>query len=116
MLQICDLIINKPLKNHIRDLYYKWRAPCVRALFEGGATGRIDLKIPRDILIDICEKTVKELNLQQRVKPTIRKAFRKTGQDPFFDDMDLFTNHLDNLSKDAIYKSIIDSQTATVIN
>ena len=112
VLQVCDLIINKKLKQNIRELYYRWRAPHVRSLRESGVKGRVDIKIPRDTLIDICEKSVKKLNLQERLKPTIRKMFRKAGQDPFFDCSELFKQHLDSLSKDAMYKSIIHSQTA----
>ena len=112
VMQVCDLIINKALKQIFRDLYYIWRAGHVKEQRNAGVIGRLKLKIPRDVLIDIIEKTIKKMNQQQRIKPTIREMFQKAGQDPFVDCSEKFCTHLDSLSQDSMYKSIIRNQTA----
>ena len=111
VMQVCDLVINKPLKGHIRTMYYQWRSVETKRLRLTGTTGKINLKIPRDTLIDICERAVKKMNQQQHEKPTIRTNFRKAGQDPFVDCTAAFKAHLDSLSKDVMYKRILDQQT-----
>ena len=114
VLQVCDLIINKNLKQHIRTMYYQWRAEYVRRLRrEEGIQGKLNVKIPRDTLIDICERAVEKMNQVQHENPTIREMFRKVGQDPFVDCSVKFKEHLDNLEKDTMYKTIINRQTAT---
>ena len=71
---------------------------------------KLDVKIPRDVLIDIIEQSIKKMNQEQRENPTIRQMFRKVGQDPFFDCTELFKTHLDSLSKDSMYRTIIENQ------
>lgn len=116
VLQICDLIINKVFKQNVRDLYYTWRAQHVRSQRAIHGNGRLKIKIPRDTLIVIVEQSIRKMNQQQREKPTIRTMFRKAGQDPHFSCIDMFKQHLDSLSKDSMYRTIINRQTATVID
>ena len=78
----------------------------------GNVKGKLKLKIPRDNMIDIIEKSVQKLNHKQRVEPSIRNAFQKVGQDPFVDCSTKFRTHLDSLKQDSMYKTLIDNQTA----
>ena len=50
------------------------------------------------------------MNLLQQQNPTIRTMFKKAGQDPFINCTDEFKEHLDSLSKDSMYKTIIENQ------
>ncbi len=116
VLQVCDLIVNKDLKNYIRDGYYRWRTQFVKDKRREGVSGKLKVKIPRDILIDIIEKAVKKMNRQQQQNPTIRKMFKKAGQDPFMQSIHEFKQHLDSLSKDSMYKTIINNQQSDVLS
>ena len=44
VLQVCDLIINKPFKQHVRNGYYRWRTTFVRQQRDSGVTGKLNIK------------------------------------------------------------------------
>ena len=62
VLQICDLIINKVFKQYFRYDYCNWRTQFVKDKRSEGVIDQLKIKIPRDILIDIIEKTVKNIS------------------------------------------------------
>ena len=110
VLQVCDLIINKPFKQHVRNGYYRWRTTFVRQQRDSGVTGKLNIKIPRDVLINLIENAVKQMNRKQRETPTIRAMFQSVGQDPFVNCSEQFKIHLDSLSKDSMYRNVINAQ------
>ena len=112
VLQVCDLIINKVFKQFARNGYYSWRTRFIKEKRLEGVSGKLKVKIPRDVLINIIEESIKKMNRLQQEKPTIRSMFQKAGQDPVVNCEEQFKMHLDSLQKDSMYKTIINNQQA----
>lgn len=85
VVQVCDLIINKTFKQILRDHYYAWRRAYIREKRAAGVQGKLNIKLPRDSMIEFIEASIKELNRRQLAKPTIRTMFQRVGQDPNID-------------------------------
>ena len=78
-----------------------------RARLEGEGGRKITLKVKTPQMIRMCEQAVEDFNRKQRDAqyPSLRKAFRKTYQDPWYDSKEDFKRHLDGLEQDALYNS-----------
>ena len=111
VLQVCDLIINKSFKQFIQNLYYQWRREYIRAKKAAGVSGKLNIKLPRDQMIGFIEQSVKKINRNQMMKPTIRTTFQRVGQDPNVDCTDLFKAHLDSIAEGSMYRTILNAQT-----
>ena len=112
VLQVCDLIINKVFKQFARNGYYSWRTRFIKEKRLEGVSGKLKVKIPRDVLINIIEESIKKMNRLQQQKPTIRSMFQKAEQDPVVNCEEQFKMHLDSLQKNSMYKTIINNQQA----
>ena len=78
-MQVCDLVVNKPLKQFIREHYDMWRvAQEVNNNNENGSIERIMPK--RDDMIRFIERSVKKFNGKYQTEGLIRKCFESTGQ------------------------------------
>lgn len=108
VLQVCDLTVNKDIKNLIKQGYYRWRSKFISAARERGATGSVTLKMPITEMADIVEAAVKGFNQDERQRRSIEKTFRKAGQDPWCHDEDLFKSHLDDLTQSSLFKANIE--------
>jgi hypothetical protein len=123
VLQVCDLTCNKDLKAFIRNGYYSWRTTFIKAakekLKQEGKSEHdawLTIKIGIAEMTNIVEAAVKEYNEKQRASESIRLTFRKVNQDPWKDCKSEFKAHLDSLQEDAMYRRIIDNQTATELD
>ena len=67
-------------------------------------------------MADITEYVVQDFNTNEKSTQSIRRTFLKAGQNPWMHDENLFESHLSSLKKDALYKDIIENQTAVEIN
>ena len=121
VIQVCDLVANKDIKQFIRNRYYMWRTEFIRAerskLIQAGTPDeRIKLKIPRDVMINVVEEAFKEFNRRELERESIRKTFRKVSQDPWRDSSAEFKAHLDSLAEEAMYKALFDNQAVNDID
>eukprot|EP00956_Cyclotella_meneghiniana_P024783 scaffold50391_cov37-Cyclotella_meneghiniana.AAC.1 len=119
IIQVCDLIANKDLKQAIRKGYYKWRTNFIankkaEIEREGGSpnNARIKFKMPIDEMTVIVEDGVKEFNIQQHSVDSVRKMFRKVDQDPWNDCKAEFEAHLNSLTENSMYKTLDNNNRA----
>ena len=117
VIQVCDLVANKILKQLIRDSYYLWRTAHIRdvkseILAKGGSPNneRIKVKMPINDMIGMVESAVKSFNMKQLVTESVRRTFRKVDQDPWRDCRGEFIAHLDHLEEHSLYKTLVENQ------
>eukprot|EP00804_Cyclotella_cryptica_P007941 CCRYP_015999-RA/>CCRYP_015999-RA protein AED:0.04 eAED:-0.04 QI:0/-1/0/1/-1/1/1/0/248 len=115
VLQFCDLVASKLLKQLIKERYYNWKTDFIRAEREKiVANGRdlrdvrIKVKVLLPVMIGIVEESFKAFNIKQRETGSARMTFRKVNQDPWNDHSDKLAAHINSLSLDSMYK---DSST-----
>ena len=107
------VVCNADLKIAIKNWYRRWKMSELRE--RESETGHIKLKMPRDDLIKAMEDIIFAYNTKQQQNPTIRRCFDKTGFNlgkGFNDDLKEYTEWVDSLSSEAIYKSLIDANAA----
>ena len=112
-MRVGDLVCNADLKIAIKNWYRRWKMSELRE--RESETGHIKLKMPRDDLIKAMEDIIFAYNTKQQQNPTIRRCFDKTGFNlgkGFKDDLKEYTEWIDSLSSEAIYKSLIDANAA----
>jgi hypothetical protein len=97
--QVCDLLINKPLKAAFKKQYCAWK------IRNDPSPGK-KYKLDRDLIITWAENATNDLNLKFQQDEAVQKAFLKYGQDPRNDNIDLLTAHLASLNENSIYKSL----------
>jgi hypothetical protein len=119
VIQVCDLVANKDLKQLIKTQYYLWRTDFIkgereRLIAEGKdpLNTRIKIKVPLEDTVKMVEAAFKEFNVKQREKETIKNTFRKVNMDPWRDSEKDFLAHLDSLAEDSMYKTLYESNTA----
>ena len=103
ILQVCDLLINKPLKAAFKNQYCAWK---IRTDPGPGMKYKID----RDLIITWIENATHDLNLKFKEDGSVKKAFLKFGQDPRHENTDFLLNHLSILNENCIYKSLQENQ------
>ena len=112
-MQVGDLVCNADLKIAIKNWYRRWKMSELRE--RESETSHIKLKMPRDDLIKAMEDIIFAYNTKQQQNPTIRRCFDKTGFNlgkGFKDDLKEYTEWVDSLSSEAIYKSLIGANGA----
>ena len=67
-------------------------------------------KLPHEVFVSFVERALAQVDNAQRLKRT----FQKCGLDPYDEDKLLFAQHLESLSKEALYKSLIEAQKSRV--
>jgi OTU-like cysteine protease/DDE superfamily endonuclease len=102
-----DVVINKPLKAAVRLQYEALMAARGRAqnFIPGG-----NVSVSREELVKIVECAYKSINEHNRLagKDYIRRSFEMCGLDPWVNDDHVFQQHLDRLSENGIYKSLLE--------
>ena len=110
--QPCDLYLNKPLKSNIRERYYSHKAAL--KIPTGGKC-----PVSRELLVQWVEESLATIYQKQVATRDISRTFRKCGMDPFDDDKDLFSRHLEKMSEQSVYNSLIqnliDNQEAQLL-
>ncbi len=106
IMQVCDLVVNKPLKQRFKQLYtaYKLRN-------DPGAGKKV--KVKRDDVLLWLEQAICEFNEKNHDGRLLEKSFKKYGQDfrvaGFPEE---FKAHLQSLSENTIYEALINNQLA----
>ena len=105
ILQVCDLVINKPLKAAFKRRYcaFKMRS-------DPGPGGKY--KVERDDVLVWIEEATKELSRKLLVDRSIAGAFKKYGQDPRCEDIAELMDGLQCLQENRIYASLLENQAA----
>ena len=67
-------------------------------------------KLPREVFVSFLEGALAQVDNAQRLKRT----FQKCGLDPYDEDKLLFAQHLESLSKKALYNSLLEAQKSRV--
>ena len=108
--QPSDIIISKPLKDFVKKCYSNHIVQSLRSLWS--YKPGIQLKITREQLVTFIESSVESINAQQKKTLGIYKSFNICGLNPWVESMDDFHNHLDSLSNNALYKTLLRTQQA----
>lgn len=102
VMQVCDIVINKPFKTKVRTLYNELRWKTRSSV----APSHV-FKVTRAQLIEIIERSVSEINEENRQSRTIAKGFRSCGQDIWNPDPQLeFEQRLASLSLESVYSAL----------
>eukprot|EP00474_Spongospora_subterranea_P005189 CRZ05647.1 hypothetical protein [Spongospora subterranea] len=103
VMQVCDVCINKPLKQYIRNAYGEYRDQRLAGEIGPKLQPGEKFKVPREIVWGFVEHAFQQVNQSNDTSRWIADGFRKCGQDPFWLDRSAFKNHLDSLSENSIY-------------
>ena len=98
---------NQQINQIIKDLYYNYR---MTLSFEE----QMKVKLPREVFVSFVERALAQVDNAQRLNMEIRRTFQKCGLDPYDADKLLFAQHLESLSKEALYNSLIEAQKSRV--
>ena len=105
--------MNAPLKKKIRKAYQEH----VRSISFSETrlkAGKV-VDISRKQLVEFVERAFTEINLKNKKTRAIGKSFAQCGLDPDGDNLDKFTQHLDSLGEDGMYKALTEAHTAEVL-
>ncbi|RHY16226.1 hypothetical protein DYB32_010666 [Aphanomyces invadans] len=100
--QVCDIAINKPLKELIKKEYFNFRFDALQEKTAAELAG-CTLTVPREDLIGMIESAVDAINLENQRRRWIARTFALCGQDPWSEDDSLFVQHLSSLEINAVY-------------
>jgi hypothetical protein len=100
------VVINKPLKKQIRAKYERLMMDRYKvSRFVPGAA----IAVSREELVQIVEDAYYSVNVENSSgNPYIRKAFDICGLNPWCTDLIEFHKHLDGLSENGIYMSLLE--------
>ena len=108
VIQICDLVMNGPLKHSLKGQYIEWKEVEVETQRNAGLEGQVKVKTPRDKLTTWCEVFMKEFNKSEPESKILQPAFTKVGQNPFTDENSTeLKRWLGSLEENALYKSLL---------
>jgi hypothetical protein len=108
IIQVCDIAINKPLKEKIKLQYYTFRDQCIKEATAVTLTGTV-FTVPRECLVEMIELAYDELNSANQKRRSIANAFAQCGQDPWAEDQSAFDRHLTGLKENTIYKHMAEA-------
>ena len=98
--------MNKKIKTTVKNLYYAFKNA------QKLETGQ-KVIVPREQIISWIEQAVREANLGQRKTRKVANIFDLCGLNPLDTEKVQFGNHLQSLSQDSIYDSLIQHQKET---
>jgi hypothetical protein len=103
-----DIAINKPLKDKIRESYHEHVSAIASKNFQAGQR----IRVSREILLGFIEKAFRSINRDQKCSSSIYKSFRMCGLNPWDDTLEHFRAHLDSLSQNSLYATLLKNQEA----
>ena len=114
ILQLGDIAVNAPCKKFLRQRYLAWQFAEIQRRKAKGVTGRLVVKIDREILMTWAEEFIDNFNFKESTGETdiIIPVLTKVGQNCFTSNLEPFQKWLDSLNKNALYKSLLESHTA----
>lgn len=105
LLQICDLIANKPIKQAFKKRYVSWK---IRNDPGPGGKYKVDRK---DVIIWL-EEAVEEVDTKMSTTKQISKAFAQYGQDFRSQDQSELAEYLAKHEENGVYASLLSNQRA----
>jgi hypothetical protein len=111
IMQVGDLCINKPLKQHIKSAYYRFRDELFNDAEKCPKPGD-KIKVPREKVLGFIEEAYDHINKSNLANRWIAHGFRICGQDPYFGDLSDFDAHLMSLEENEIYSLMIKGNKA----
>ena len=106
IMQPCDIWLKKAIKTIIKRLYYAHKNSLKLE------TGQ-KVEVPREQIISWIEQAVHEVDAGQRRTRKNAEIFYQCGLNPHDTDKIKFGAHLQSLSEDSIYNSLIEHQKET---
>ena len=103
LIQICDFIANKPIKQTFKKRYVSWK---IRS--DPGPGGKY--KVDRKDVISWLEDSMEEVNQKMSTSSQVSKAFAKYGQDYCQEDQSELSAYLAKFEENGVYQSLIDNQ------
>ena len=108
LIQVCDLIANKPIKQAFKKKYVSWK---ISADPGPGGKYKVDR---RDILIWL-EQAILEVNEKMSAKREVAKAFAKYGQDFRSAISTALAEYLGKHEENGVYKALLQNQEALIL-
>jgi hypothetical protein len=105
LIQICDLIANKPIKQAFKKRYVSWK---IRN--DPGPGGKY--KVERRDILSWLEESMEEVNEKLTPSSQIAKSFSMYGQDFRSDDGTEILEYLAKHEDNGVYKSLLNNQQA----
>ena len=114
ILQLGDIRVNGPCKKSLRLSYLSYKLNEVTRRKAAGERGKIVIKVTRDQLMTWTEDFVNNFNIKERsgVTNIIIPCLTKVGQNIFSHDNVTFSEWLDGLNENALYKALLNAHTA----
>ena len=83
-MQVCDLAVNREVKNLIKKKYLVHRREFIQAERKksNNPDKRVTMQMSVEKMMDIVEEAVRDFNARQRETSSIRNTFISAGQDP----------------------------------
>lgn len=106
-----DISVNKPLKTYVREAYHDHVTKELGSSVRAGVT----LKVSRAKLLEFTETACKRINANQKVSMSIYKSFKMCGLNPWDEELKEFKLHLDSLSENKVYDTLLTSHTALTL-
>ena len=105
LIQICDLIANKPIKQAFKKRYVSWK---MRS--DPGPGGKY--KVERGDVISWLEQSIEDVNTAMSTNSEVSKAFATYGQDFRCEDQSELIAYLGKHEENGVYKSLLQNQQA----
>ena len=106
IIQPCDVYCNKPVKQRVKVSYGEWKL--TQDVPVGGK-----YKVPRKLLVKWIEDAVSEFDKSVRMSRGIFKSFQICGIDLEDAELSKFMSHLNKLSNETVYGTLLDNQRAS---
>ncbi|KAL2631239.1 hypothetical protein R1flu_015925 [Riccia fluitans] len=103
LIQVCDLIANKPIKQAFKTRYVSWKIAS-----DPGPGGKY--KVDRKDVISWLEKSIEDVNARMSTRSEVAKAFVTYGQDFRCANQSALAESLAKHEENGVYQSLIDNQ------
>jgi hypothetical protein len=105
--QVCDISINKPLKEQIKKAYTTFRFDSLQGKCAKDLSGCV-LTVPREDLVSMIKSAFDNINSENKRRRWIAHTFERCGQNPCADDDLVFEEHLASLTENSVYSHMIN--------
>lgn len=103
LIQVCDLIANKPIKQAFKTRYVSWKIAS-----DPGPGGKY--KVDRKDVISWLEQSIEDVNARMSTRSEVAKAFVTYGQDFRCANQSALAEYLAKHEENGVYQSLIDNQ------
>lgn len=103
LIQICDLIANKPIKQAFKKKYVSWKIAS-----DPGPGGKY--KVDRKDVVSWLEEAIEDVNAHMSSRSAVAKAFATYGQDFRLENSSALAEYLAKHEENCVYRSLISNQ------